>query len=754
MMRTALQILILCCTLSHVIVSNAQCPTGDSLFKQIAQVYESQKLPGKEKLHQLLSLNERIKKCPPRADSSHALLLRRIGVVYGQLFDYPNAIDFTNQAIKIIRANAGKPSINISHLSNCYYNLHLYYGFTGQETQKREAIDSCIANDLRIGGNYAFSSYLFGDKVSYLFFKGEYILCIKYANLAEDILQEPGQMDAKCNIIVYHANALILLKRYKEAENLLNGQMKAFQDTSCRKYLGSLHSLFGVVNLYMGAYQKALSSFVLSADYSLQSRYLLGYAVSYSWIGFLYADKLNQPRAGLAYYRKALVYSDSLEAILLWGNMGKTFVNMNAFDSAFNCFQKAFDMIKPGCTEESFINDVLKVRPETKIISYVTDLLINKGDAYLKQYKVYKTPSSLSRALEVYTIADQLLNDLQSTHLELESKLFWRENTRRLYENAIEASYLSGKVESAFYFFEKSRSAILNAQLNEQRWLPETEMMKQSQLRKEIYLMENSLIGTAKSTPLYVEKQKEILKANQQLEALQQEIKTSNPRYFQNFIDTTVVGIKDVQQKVLKDHHGLVELFAGDSAVYILIIGKESINFNKVSKSGFDSLSRIYINYISDMELINLKHHEFLQVAHQLYRLIFEKANLPKGRIIFSPDGKYFPLESLVTTLQPPTYFLHDHAVSYTYSVRYLLNTGSKPYLSKGQNFFGIAPIQFSATLGMPSLIGSDESLRKIVTNFRGETSLVGQQATRQNFLKDFYKYRIIQLYTHATDSG
>ncbi len=755
MTRSSLQIVMLCWSLGCAMPSFAQCPSSDSLHRQITRIWNSESLTEKEKLQQLLPISERIKECPYLFDSTHALLLRRIGVLYSHLNDYSRAVEYTKQAIDIIRRNSHKASINVADLSNCYYNLHLYFEATRQEVLKREAIDSCIAIDLRIGGDYTFSSYLFVDKVAYLLFKGEYILCIQYAGVAEDILQEPKQMDAKCNIIVNHANALIILKRYREAESLLNRNLKAFQDTSCRKYLGSLHSLFGVVYMFMGAYQKALSSFVLSADYSLKAHYLLGYGVSFSWIGFLYTDKLNKPRAGLEYYQKALKYADSQEAILLWGNIGRAFVNLNCFDSAFYCFQKAFDMIKPGCNEKSFINDVLVEHPETKIISYVTDLLSHKGDAYLKQYKIHKTPASLLEALNVYAVADQLLNELQSTHLEMESKLFWRENTRRLYENAIEASYLAGKVENAFYFFEKSRSSILNAQLNEQRWLPEAEIMKQSQLQKEIYMMERSLSGSARNSPLYIEIQKEILENKQQLEALHQEIKATNPHYFQKFMDTTVVRLRDVQQIILKDHDGLVELFAGDSAVYVLIVEKERVNLKRVNKSVFDSLSRIYINYISNLELLNLRHDEFLQVAHQLYELIFPGTNIPKGRIIFSPDGKYFPLESLVPGLQPPTYFITDHAVSYTYSVRYLLHNEQSEIQQKGKsNFLGIAPIHFNAGWQLADLAGSDESLGRIDNNFTNATTITGTKATRRNFLDQFNNYRIIQLYTHATDSG
>jgi hypothetical protein len=118
----------------------------------------------------------------------------------------------------------------------------------------------------------------------------------------------------------------------------------------------------------------------------------------------------------------------------------------------------------------------------------------------------------------------------------------------------------------------------------------------------------------------------------------------------------------------------LVELFAGDSAVYTLVITLQRSYVQKIDKNSFDRLSDTYRNFISNSDLLNKGFDKFKKLADQLYRLIFKEIDLPTGRIIFSPDGKYFPFEALVTNTQPLTYFLEDHAVSYTYSARYLLN--------------------------------------------------------------------------------
>jgi hypothetical protein len=80
---------------------------------------------------------------------------------------------------------------------------------------------------------------------------------------------------------------------------------------------------------------------------------------------------------------------------------------------------------------------------------------------------------------------------------------------------------------------------------------------------------------------------------------------------------------------------------------------------------------------------------------------------------------------------------MEDHAVSYTYSVRYLMNAfeGKEVF---PRNFMGIAPVTFSATLGLPSLPGSDQSLDKVESHFSRSDHLLNSNATVLIFFKTF----------------
>ena len=159
---------------------------------------------------------------------------------------------------------------------------------------------------------------------------------------------------------------------------------------------------------------------------------------------------------------------------------------------------------------------------------------------------------------------------------------------------------------------------------------------------------------------------------------------------------------------------------------------------------------------MSNSEFAGANYNSCTTVSSELFHVLFDGINLPTGRIIISPDGKNFPFEALVTSQNAgdPVYLIQDHAISYTYSARFLLNSFESNRSSSTKNFMGVAPVQFSPDLGLPALAGSDESLDRVESHFHSSDNWKNASATRNNFLQNYYRYQIIQLYTHAADSG
>jgi hypothetical protein len=236
--------------------------------------------------------------------------------------------------------------------------------------------------------------------------------------------------------------------------------------------------------------------------------------------------------------------------------------------------------------------------------------------------------------------------------------------------------FLANNKEKAFYFFEKSRSVLLSEQLDEQYWLKGDDIVKQAELKTLIHHLQLEADNFLPSSDQNIALRSEMLSARQELEKLRSATGERNPYYYYSFLDSNFISITDIQYKILKTHSALIEMFNGDSTVYIMIITERDTYFNKIDKEQFNKGVISLISYISDFEAMNSKYGEFLKISSSLYKLIFSDFKLPAGRIIISPDGFCFPFECLVSSLVDgnPIYFLENHAVSYTYSAGYLLN--------------------------------------------------------------------------------
>jgi len=307
------------------------------------------------------------------------------------------------------------------------------------------------------------------------------------------------------------------------------------------------------------------------------------------------------------------------------------------------------------------------------------------------------------------------------------------------------------------YYFEKSRAVLLNDEINKQLLLDQHDIWNLAQVRKKILQLDRESGTADQSSNRYAEIQNALFTNNRELNRLEKLIKKHNPLYNQRIQDTSGIYPGDIQKNILADHDALLELFNGDSAVYSLLITPHNSYLNKINKHDFDSTANLFLAYISDQDLLNKEFSAYTRTASHLYKLIFENNPVANGRLVISPDGHYFPFEALVTNNLPasPIYFIKDHAVSYTYSARYLLNNFATDSSSgSGKNFLGVAPVQYPPAFSLAALPGSEGSLKKIGGYFSNSNNLVAEQASKNNFLQNFFKYKIIQLYTHSSDTS
>lgn len=760
------------------VLASAQCPDRDSLNKRL-NFYSTDILavgtPAQFK--ELKQYEKQLENCVLRGDSTHALLLQRIGILYAKQAKCLQAVTYLHLSNQLVKDNIRKRSVNPDFFIKNYYNLFRIYDSLGKSNESTAALDSCITvyNNLKTKlQRRTYVRYVLRMmelKTEDFYNVGDYNKCSNYASKGEKYIADydnnrADSMHYFTTFLSWKFNALLITQKYTQAEALLQNKADACKKYGSLQSLGSIYDFLGQVEIYKNNSLKAKNYFMQSIKYAWNFNDTIGCMQTYLNLGYhIYDRSYKNPRLALASYRQGLALftgsSKSLqegyrmEALNLLANMANIYVQYKQYDSALYYYQLAFDQITPGLQAEN-VPDIPLERV-TKI-EYLTSLLLDQADAYYKLYRESKNKAAVEKAINLYRTTDKLLDRIKNEQQDVASKLFWRRDNHRLYEHAIEACYqIGGKAGEAFYFFEKSRAALLNDQLTEQQFLGDQDMFLQAQLQSKIFKLQQQLKTSIVSLERSNRMQDELDQYKEKLDRFIQHNKKGNNYRFQSFFDSASITIANVQKTILKDHKALVELFEGDSAVYVLAITRKSAWLKRINKADYDSTLQHYFNYVSDYSLSNRNTAAHYNTALHLYKLLFPDQALPAGRIIVSPDGRYIPFEALITsTSKKPVYFVNDYAVSYTYSARYLLilNKYKRKQGAGTQTLLGIAPVTYKYDKVLTDLQQSDQSVRTVQTYFMDADIFTYGEATKEKFLKNAPKYKIVYLSTHASDSG
>jgi CHAT domain-containing protein len=754
----------------------AQCPDKARVEKRLALFRETSTIPDTAKLAELEGYLFKFKKCPYRYDSTYTSLLSLMAGIYGQEGNYFQSIEYRRKAINIITAHINDVSVKPTTLPKHYYFLSVAYDSLNNFSEKMKALDSCYTTAIRLHYIDRTSLTAIYTYILYYFNLGDYRRCIDYAIRCQDLARQykinnspQEQLAAESYIsssFGWQVIALMKLKYFTEAEALLNNKLSELKEKGATNYLGTTYSQLAEVQLNKGDFLKAQSFYVQALRADRNAGYVFNCKQTLKDIGYsIYFNHYYDNNRAMSQYKKALGLvnkdkslrlEDAFESLDIYARIASIYTRIGSYDSALQYFQKAFDQIKPGIDETHILHSSTDEILQYKKIYYLTRLLLDKGLTFLKKYKNSHQNQDINKAIAVFKATDQFLDRIRLEQKDPISKLFWRSDSRRLYEHAIEACYLAGKPEDAFYFFEKSKAALLTDQLNEQHYEKQTDIRRQTRLYKNILQLERALQKSATTSEHNKDLQAELFAKKIELDKVRQAIRTGNPLYYQSFLDTGFITLNDVRKNILNDHQAIIEFFTGDSSVYTLIITVRKTQLNKTGRPFFDTLSNSFLRYLSDPAYLNENFERFIKNSRQLYDLLFQHVSLPEGRIIISPDARYIPFEALVIsqTGKNPNYFLENYAVSYTYSARYLTNQFTPHIITSAPAFMGLAPESFLPAMDLPALPGSSESLLRLKNQFSNAELLIGKDASRNNFLEKFYKYKIIQLYTHATDSG
>lgn len=740
--------------------THAQCPDRKAVHARILYLADSLRSTPAVQLKALIAIEDEMRKCKFVYDSVYAFLLRRIGVLYYMVDDPKRAIAYTRSAIGVLSLAGNQPA-GQAVLANCHSNLSVYYDALGMTRERDDARDSCILLYMTVPDSLDTKvlDVLF-ERVDGLFNTGDYYNAIYYADIANIITVRDAEKARPIllKILTDKLNALLFLRQYERGRQALEGHEQDFIRSGTPGNWGNLYSIKANIDRGLGKYTEALYNFQQAFAVDSKIKFDQGCAQTLNEIGSMYLYQRAMPRKALGYFRLALAYHDSAESMNILNNMASAFISLKNYDSAFSCYQRGLDQLRPGLREGDLLSYPLEKAGD--ILTYLVQLLLNYAGARLQQAKDLRDRDRMKQAIAIYRTTDKLLDRIRSGQSETGSQLFWRADNHRLYDRAIEACFEDNNAEDAFYFFEKSRAVLLNDRLEELSQASPGDLLAGEQLQKKIQSLEKGLSAYAVTDPRYKITQDELFAYRQQSKHLLEKLRRRSSVSRQDPGDSVLLRIGDVQREMVPEKESLLELFVGESALYTLTLSAGRSKMARIDNGVYDSLSRIYLSGMTDAHPTKANFSRYESSARQLFRFIFPDTGLLAERIIISPDGHYFPFEALLTNAndRPSRYLIEDHAISYTYSARYLMPSGAGGLAAGGasgggssQDFLGIAPVRYAAYLHLPELTGSDRSLGELGSDFREGRQLIGPDASLRNFQESFYKYRILQLYTHAT---
>jgi len=679
---------------------SGNCPDRDSVLKSISAANPSDS----SQLTYWLKLESKITACQLNNTIVHFKVLDLISRFYFKESLFDKAVHWSQQSISVLPVGDPKPGDYQRILSNSYYLLQAGYDSLHNQDMKMRMIDSCLAVETRAGKDYYNSMYLIGDKVEWLFNKGDYRACINYANTGEALIQkyykESDSLHRTIFMTIYKIQAHMFLDELDAAEAIIQSRIKDYKKLKSIEFVGTMNLVYATLHLNKNLPEEAIDNLNVANKINKEIRNNKGCAEGYGRMAEIYLQNFNQVNNAIKYAMIALQYADATDSMFLLTTISKAHIRNNHPDDALRSISLGFNVTGLNLQEEKFTDVTIDSKLLGKRAEYITGLVITKADAYLAKGKLFHDKTSLNQAAVLYRAADILLSNLKSQQKEFDSKLFWRKHTTSLYENAIEACYLIGDINKSLFFFEKSRAILLQDQINDR-------------------LKQNTVSTTSK-------------KAN------------------------TSIRFETMVKDLLKTHRAFIEIFNGDSAVYILMYHQKGARHSKINKDRYDELVADFqkglirpIEYKKDFIL-------WTKQSQALYKLIFENDKVEPGRIIVSPGSIQFPFEALIVSNNngKNKFLLEDYAVSYTYSATFL-GSGEKIIQKTGhQNFLGVAPMRYAPAMNLSELKGSDVSINRIGSNFSGYQKMISTDATKMSFLDNFYKYDIVHLYTHADAKG
>lgn len=707
-----------------------------------------------QRIPELLALKKEWDDCSLEKDSTYSKISHVLGRLYWQSGNLDEGIEFTENAA--VFNSKESPRFEKKELCNNYFNLGAIYAQKGWVVESLEAFNKAITAGTPFPDKHTFVSSAYKEIASILFGQGD----LEKSALASEksflLAKQLNDGTLMSEALIEKAQSLIELGSLREAQNALATVTGLNSDDGI--YMGAVNSLAAEVAVRQKNISEAVNSYEKSFAAYRRFGFDYGCGQALTNLGFIHSEKLNDYPKAIKYYEQALNFFElPQDKAITTNSIARAKSRMGQSREAIKINQDAVSLFLQEADHPDW-----KYNPTAATMRQVVDkttllsIISGKGEILLNLFSENKDQNLLKVALSTYMLADTMVDYMRWEHSGNASKLFWRKQTRTLYENAIKTAFILGDVEKSFYFFEKSRAALLQDHMNElgaSLLLTDVDQKKERELKEKVRQLQSDLENLQENDPRGSDLRNELFDAQENLSAFVLEIEKSNPAYYSYKYENRGMSISELRQNILKPKQGFLSFFVGEQAVYAFYCDETKASLKQIAIDVYKNVTEEYQNYLSSKSVQNKDFQGFIGTSNKLYQLVVAPFEINEGiKLVVSTDGPLIPFAALSQAKEKEAFLIRSHPISYTYSASYLAKTNRKkrPWYSLN-SFLGMAPVDFAPALNQSSLIDSDKALQKIDKHFIFSKCLEKGNATKKAFLHNLSSYPIVQLFTHAS---
>ncbi len=485
--------------------------------------------------------------------------------------------------------------------------------------------------------------------------------------------------------------------------------------------------------------------------------------------------QMGDQKAAQAYFEKALlIYRSSYgnkhpDIASLLNQMGTLKLGNNNYQEALESFQEAIIANSP-----TFNNKTITANPTVtdfyngKVLLYS---LRSKAKALEAQHfgKTLKL-EDLKLALNCLYLSDSLIDNIRHHSSDENDKLELGGSASEVYEDGVRLAYAMSEMtidckhyrEVAFYFAEKSKSAVLqesiaDASAKSFAGIPDKLVEEEKNLKSTIAFLIQKL-SQKPSTEEEKYLRETLFNLNQDYNSFIKKLEKDYPNYFNlkfNQASPTIAGL----QQLLDKKTAIISYFIADNdkRLYQFIISKKHFKIKNLTlPPDFDKYSKGLNNGIVFSESSS-----YQKSASALSKVLIPRLPKSINNLVIIPSGRLgtIPFEALFYKKNKSHEFISmplvvkRFAVSYEFSAGLLTQKSKAKRTKTAPSIFLCAPIQFPEKDNMASLPGTESEVNTIAALFpTNSTSIIKFKEANEDIIKSgaLSKFDYLHFATHG----